>query len=81
MLHRKTNLTLGVVKPQNADEVVLVLQFCIHNQIEFTIRGGGHDCAGRTLVDGAIVFGMGDVSYVAISDDERSARIGGTNTY
>ncbi|VTT58713.1 unnamed protein product [Fusarium fujikuroi] len=73
----KPVLTIGVVKPQNADEVALVLQFCIHNQIEFTIRGGGHDCAGRTLVDGAIVIDMRDINYVVISDDGRSARVGG----
>ncbi|KAF5641536.1 6-hydroxy-D-nicotine oxidase [Fusarium sp. NRRL 52700] len=73
----KPVLTLGVVKPQNADDVALVLQFCIHNQIEFSIRGGGHDYAGRTLVDRALVIDMRDISYVVVSDDKRNARVGG----
>jgi FAD/FMN-containing dehydrogenase len=69
--------TLGVVKPQDADEVASVLQFCLENHVEFSVRSGGHDCAARTLVDGALVIDMRDINYVVVSDDKLSARIGG----
>lgn len=69
--------TLGVVKPQDADEVALVLQFCLENHVEFSVRSGGHDCAARTLVEGALVIDMRDINYVAVSDDKKSANVGG----
>ncbi|KAF4956388.1 hypothetical protein FSARC_11590 [Fusarium sarcochroum] len=69
--------TLGIVKPQNADEVAAVVQFCIKNNVEFSVRSGGHDCAARTLVDGALVIDMRDINHVAISQDKRSAAVGG----
>ncbi|KAM0237840.1 hypothetical protein ACHAP5_008909 [Fusarium lateritium] len=69
--------TLGVVKPQDVDEVALVLQFCLENHVEFSVRSGGHDCAARTLVNGALVIDMRDINYVVVSDDKKSARVGG----
>lgn len=69
--------TLGVVKPQDADEVASVLQFCLENHVEFSVRSGGHDCASRTLVDGALVIDMRDINYVVVSEDKQSARVGG----
>ncbi|KAH6949290.1 hypothetical protein DER45DRAFT_620409 [Fusarium avenaceum] len=69
--------TLGVVKPQNVDEVASVLQFCLENHVEFSVRSGGHDCAARTLVDGALVIDMREINHVAVSDDKQSARVGG----
>ncbi|KAF4440762.1 hypothetical protein F53441_12213 [Fusarium austroafricanum] len=69
--------TLGVVKPQNADEVASVLQSCVQNHVEFSVRGGGHDCTTRTLVNGALVIDMRDINHVVIAQDKRSARVGG----
>jgi FAD/FMN-containing dehydrogenase len=69
--------TLGVVKPQSSDEVALIVQFCLEHGVEFSVRGGGHDCASRTLVDGALVIDMRDIKYVVISEDKKSARVGG----
>jgi hypothetical protein len=69
--------TLGVVRPQNRDEVASVLRFCLERNVEFTIRGGGHDCASRTLVDGALVIDMRDINHVVIAEDKKSAKVGG----
>ncbi|KAF5708521.1 6-hydroxy-D-nicotine oxidase [Fusarium mundagurra] len=69
--------TLGVVKPQTSDEVALVVKFCLEHNVEFSVRGGGHDCASRTLVDGALVIDMRDIKHVVISEDKKSARVGG----
>lgn len=69
--------TLGVVKPQDADEVALVVRFCLENHVEFSVRSGGHDCAARTLVDGTLVIDMRDINYVVVSDDKQHARVGG----
>ncbi|KAG7409058.1 FAD-linked oxidoreductase aurO [Fusarium oxysporum f. sp. rapae] len=69
--------SLGIVKPQNADEVAAVLQFCLKNKVEFSVRSGGHDCAARTLVNGTLVIDMRDINRVAISEDKQSAKVGG----
>ncbi|KAF9768373.1 hypothetical protein IL306_014342 [Fusarium sp. DS 682] len=69
--------TLGVVRPQNADEVASVLQFCLEHNVEFSVRGGGHDCTNRTLVNGALMIDMRDIKHVAVSEDKQSARVGG----
>ncbi|KAG8360472.1 hypothetical protein FVEN_g2054 [Fusarium venenatum] len=69
--------TLGVVRPQNGDEVASVVRFCLERNVEFTIRGGGHDCASRTLVDGALVVDMRDIKHVVVAQDQKSARVGG----
>ncbi|KAF5979201.1 6-hydroxy-D-nicotine oxidase [Fusarium bulbicola] len=69
--------TLGVVRPQTGDEVALLVQFCLENSVEFSVRGGGHDCASRTLVDGALVIDMRDIKHVVIDEDKKSARVGG----
>lgn len=69
--------TLGVVRPQTSDEVALIVQFCLEHNVEFSVRGGGHDCASRTLVDGALVIDMRDIKHVVIAEDKKSARVGG----
>ncbi|KAF5598998.1 6-hydroxy-D-nicotine oxidase [Fusarium pseudoanthophilum] len=69
--------TLGVVRPQTSDEVALIVQFCLEHSVEFSVRGGGHDCASRTLVDGALVIDMRDIKHVVIAEDKKSARVGG----
>jgi FAD/FMN-containing dehydrogenase len=69
--------TIGVVRPQNGDEVASVVRFCLERNIEFTIRGGGHDCASRTLVDGTLVIDMRDIKHVVVAQDQKIARVGG----
>ncbi|VTO90234.1 unnamed protein product [Fusarium graminearum] len=69
--------TLGIVKPQNVVEVAAVLQFCLENNVEFSVRSGGHDCAARTLVNGTLVIDMRDINQVVISEDKHSAKVGG----
>ncbi|KAF5632686.1 6-hydroxy-D-nicotine oxidase [Fusarium sp. NRRL 52700] len=69
--------TLGVIRPQTNDEVALIVQFCLEHNVEFSVRGGGHDCASRTLVNGALVIDMRDIKHVVIAEDKKSARVGG----
>jgi FAD/FMN-containing dehydrogenase len=73
----KTIQTLATVKPQTTQDVSAILQFCLKNDIDFCVRTGGHDCASRTLVQGALVIDMRDIKHVTISDDKQSAKVGG----
>lgn len=69
--------TLATVRPQTAEDVSSALQFCLKNNIDFCVRTGGHDCASRTLVHGALVIDMRDIKHVTISDTKQTAKVGG----
>ncbi|KAF0639677.1 hypothetical protein FPSE5266_08948 [Fusarium pseudograminearum] len=69
--------TFGVVRPQNGDDVASVVRFCVERNVEFSVRGGGHDCASRTLVNRALVIDMRDIKHVVVAQDKKSARVGG----
>ncbi|VUC36242.1 unnamed protein product [Clonostachys rosea] len=67
----------AIARPKNADEVAALVKTCRENQADFTIRTGGHSCSGETLVDNSLVIDMRDIAYVKVSDDKKSAKIGG----
>ena len=69
--------TLATVRPRTAEDVSSILQFCLKSNIDFCVRTGGHDCASRTLVHGALVIDMRDIKHVTISDDKKTAKVGG----
>ena len=73
----KSVQTLATARPQTAQDVSSILQFCLKNNIDFGVRTGGHDCASRTLVHGALVIDMRDIKHVTISCDKQSANVGG----
>ncbi|CAH0000725.1 unnamed protein product [Clonostachys byssicola] len=67
----------AIARPKNADEVAALVKACRENQADFTIRTGGHSCAGETLIDNSLVIDMRDIAYVEVSEDKKSAKIGG----
>lgn len=67
----------AIARPKNADEVAALVKACRKNQADFTIRTGGHSCAGETLIDNSLVIDMRDIAYVEVSEDKKSAKIGG----
>ncbi|KAJ4024586.1 hypothetical protein NW752_003152 [Fusarium irregulare] len=69
--------TLATVRPRTAEDVSSIFQFCLKSNIDFCVRTGGHDCASRTLVHGALVIDMRDIKHVTISDDKKTAKVGG----
>ncbi|KAK6079409.1 d-lactate dehydrogenase [Seiridium cupressi] len=67
----------AIARPQNAEDVQTLVKFCIENDVDVTVRGGGHDPAGRTQVHGALVIDMRDINYVRVDEDRTTARVGG----
>ncbi|RYP00865.1 hypothetical protein DL764_006388 [Monosporascus ibericus] len=51
--------------------------YCAANGVDFVIRGGGHDCAGRTQVRGAPAIDICGLDHVRIADDGKTAAMGG----
>lgn len=67
----------AIARPQNATGVQELVRFCVSNDVEFVVRSGGHDIAGRSNVNGALVIDMRDIQHVNISRDAKTANIGG----
>ncbi|EXK29694.1 hypothetical protein FOMG_14152 [Fusarium oxysporum f. sp. melonis 26406] len=66
-----------VARPQNASDVQDLVRFCVSHNIDFVVRSGGHNCTGRSQVNGALTFDMRNINYVNISEDKKTANIGG----
>ncbi|KAL3474761.1 hypothetical protein BJX99DRAFT_260019 [Aspergillus californicus] len=67
----------AIVRPQTAADVQASIQFILHHDVDFNIRSGGHDSAGRSQIDGGLLIDMRDLDYFQISKDRTRARVGG----
>ncbi|KAG9252365.1 uncharacterized protein F5Z01DRAFT_625705 [Emericellopsis atlantica] len=67
----------AIARPQKAEDVQLLVRACRENGVDFSIRTGGHNCVGRALVDNALTIDMREIDYVKVSEDKKTARVGG----
>lgn len=67
----------AIVRPQTAEDVQAIVKFCVKRDLDFSIRGGGHDCAGRSQIDGALTIDMRDIDYVRVEEGNTTACVGG----
>lgn len=67
----------AVVRPQSALEVQALIRFVTANNVDFTIRAGGHDCAGRSQAKDSLMIDLRDINSVHIDESKTSARVGG----
>ncbi|KAI1146176.1 FAD-binding domain-containing protein [Nemania diffusa] len=74
---RDADVPSAIARPQNAQQVQALVQYCTKNGVEFVVRSGGHDCDGRSQVAGALSIDMRDIKRVSISADEKTATVGG----
>lgn len=66
----------AIVHCQTSKDVQSAIRAARDDQIPLSVRGGGHDWAGRALCDG-IVIDLSTMNSVVISPDNRTAQIGG----
>ena len=64
-----------VVRPRDRAETAAVVTAAVASGVGLSVRGGGHDWAGRSLRDGGLVIDLGDLRGVEIVDGE--AVVGG----
>ncbi|KAL1864703.1 hypothetical protein Daus18300_007505 [Diaporthe australafricana] len=67
----------AIARPQTASDVQALVRACVGTGLEFNVRTGGHNCVGRTLVDDAVLIDVRDISGVIVSEDKKTAKIGG----
>ncbi|CAJ2508078.1 Uu.00g092640.m01.CDS01 [Anthostomella pinea] len=67
----------AIARPQSAEDVQALVRYCVGNGVDFNVRAGGHDCAGRSQVHDALTIDLRDLHHVRISDDKTTASVGG----
>ncbi|MDQ3938416.1 MAG: FAD-binding oxidoreductase [Chloroflexota bacterium] len=65
-----------VVRPLSARDVVETVNFVRDNELELSIKGGGHNIAGLALSDGGITLDMSGMRDVRVDADARLVRVG-----
>ncbi|KAF3764480.1 FAD-binding domain-containing protein [Cryphonectria parasitica EP155] len=67
----------AVARPRSIEDVQAVIKACTEHGADFNIRAGGHNAAGRTLVDGALLIDMRELAHVEVSRDKKTAKVAG----
>ena len=62
-----------IVRARSASDVVEALAFARAAGLEVSIRGGGHNVAGRAVTDGGIMIDLAEMKKIEIDPERRTA--------
>ena len=65
-----------VVRARSVDDVVQTVDFARDNEVELSIKGGGHNIAGLALSDGGITLDLSGMRDVHVDAGAKLARVG-----
>ena len=65
-----------VVRPTSVQDVVRTIAFVRDNELEVSIKGGGHNIAGLALSDGGVTLDMSGMKDVKVDVEARMVRVG-----
>ena len=68
---------LAIVQPQSPSDVGDIVKFAKSQSIPFTLRSGGHNLEGRSVVEGALLIDLRALTDVTISPYRTSATVQG----
>jgi FAD/FMN-containing dehydrogenase len=68
---------LAIAKPRNAEQVGTCVKIARKHSVSLTVKVGGHDGAGRCIVDGCLVVDLREIKHVKLADNRQTATIGG----
>jgi FAD/FMN-containing dehydrogenase len=66
-----------IVRPHTRVEAQAVVVAARHHQLPLSVRGGGHDWAGRALRHEGLVIDLSDMKHVIVDPDNRVATVQG----
>jgi FAD/FMN-containing dehydrogenase len=72
MIDRRPGL---IVRPSNESDVAAAVNFARTNGLFLAVKGGGHNIAGKALVDGGVVIDFGRMKRVDVDRTARVARV------
>ncbi len=62
-----------IVRCQTTQDVVSALAFARREGVEVSIRGAGHNVAGRAVTDGGVMIDLSEMKGIAVDPDEGTA--------
>jgi FAD/FMN-containing dehydrogenase len=65
-----------VVQPTSADDVAAAVGFARDHGLALSIKGGGHNIAGTSIVEGGLTLGMSRMRDVTVDPVARLAQVG-----
>jgi hypothetical protein len=68
---------VAFVYPQTTNQISALIKYAKSHHIPFTLRTGGHNLEGKTLVEDAIVIDLRAFNKISINEDRKSAAIQG----
>ncbi|MBT2415499.1 FAD-binding oxidoreductase [Streptomyces sp. ISL-12] len=70
----------AVVRAEHCHDVQAAVRTAVDFGLPLTVRGGGHDWAGRALADRGITIDLSGMRHVSVDPDARVAQVGGGAT-
>jgi FAD/FMN-containing dehydrogenase len=67
----------AIVRCSGAADVMDVVKFARDNRLPATVRGGGHNVAGKSVKDGAITIDLGNMNGVWVDPNAKRSRAQG----
>ena len=62
-----------IVRCRTTNDVIAALAFAHRAGLEISIRGGGHNVAGRAVTEGGVMIDLAEMKGIAIDPDEATA--------
>jgi hypothetical protein len=76
-LQYTTNEPLALIRATSTSDISTVVKYCVSNKIPFTVRSGGHDLWGRSVVPGTVILDIRELNQIHLAEDRKSVTIGG----
>jgi len=67
---------LAIVRCTSAQDAQAALRWCVANDVDLSVRGGGHNLAGTSVNDGSVLIDMGLMRDVKIDTEARTLTVG-----
>ncbi|KIX00916.1 uncharacterized protein Z518_09981 [Rhinocladiella mackenziei CBS 650.93] len=68
---------IAIARPQSIEEVATFVRAARSHSVKLSVRPGGRDAFGRSTVDGALVVDMRSIKSIEVSQDRKTATVGG----
>jgi len=76
-----TRSRAAIVRARTAADVVAALAFARRAGLEVSVRGGGHNHAGRAVTDGGVMISLADMRAVTVDPERRTLTAQGGATW
>src|SRR5438045_7236152 len=70
-----------IVRCRSVDDVVAALELARQAGLEISVRGGGHNVAGRAVTDGGVMIDLAEMKGIAIDPGHATAKAEGGVTW